>query len=108
MGILIQIITEKTNYLEEITYLKSTSKNKILITRMQQRKERKIESTLNYFLSAEEIEEIETIESDISDHKPIVVSVRIKDSSSRKKKQYIYTRENIINNENINKLLKTN
>ena len=83
-------------------------KQKKLITRMQQRKGRKIESTLDYFLSTEEIEEIETIESDISDHKPIVVNVRIKDSSLRKQKQYIYTRENIINNENINKLLETN
>ena len=97
----------KINQIETITGLKNSGKNCKLITREQQRKSNISKSKLDYFLSSTEITEIEAIELNVSDHKPIIANIANWEISNKIWRKYIYSSEYKASEENITKLLQT-
>ena len=95
------------NKIERILNLKSSKENKSIITRKQQRNDNSIENTLDYFLSSDKINEISTIETDASDHKPLITKIMLKDVPI-KRKWFVYKCSNTVNKANIEKLFNTN
>ena len=71
------------------------------------RNETIINSTLDFFLSSTEIKEIKAIDTELSDHKPIVTKIRIS-SKIKVIKKYIHHNSYKIDEEGISKLLNSN
>ena len=81
---------EKIEKIEKTTKLKWSDQNRKLITREQQMKDKKITSTLDYFLKSGEILNITAAEKGESDHLPIIANIKVNYTNRTKVENYIY------------------
>ena len=98
----------KIEKIEKTTKLKWSDQNKKLITREQQMKDKKITSTLDYFLTSGEILNITTAEKGESDHLPIIANIKVNYTNRTKVENYIYKTEYSNNEESMRELLNSN
>ena len=98
----------KIEKIEKTTKLKWSEQNRKLITREQQMKDKKITSTLDYFLTSGEILNITAAEKGESDHLPIIANIKVNYTNRTKVENYIYKTEYSNNEESMRELLNSN
>ena len=91
--------------IEKKTELKAIKINKLTVTRTQTRKDEISNSTLDYFMSSQRIEEFKIMGKAGSDHLPMTISIHIKGKLIKKENIWI-TRRVIPKTEEIKKLLQ--
>ena len=93
--------------IEKKTGLKWSDENIRINTREHIRKGTMILSTLDYFITSNKIWEMRTIQSHLSDHKPLIAKIEITENKQKHNRAYYHYCTYKVTKENITKTLNT-